>query len=140
MPGLLGDSLLGFSGRGAYPSETRFFSENPSVAGFASEDNRIVLNPYSGLSEAERKAVAQNEAVRLWLRTRGITPLFGLTGEQSAFFSGTPYGDPQNAQPARDSIMARMLSGDPSSGVASDEQQAWAQWMLRQLQSEGLLR
>ena len=36
-----------------YEGEDKYFKENPHVAGMAAEDDRIIMNPYSKLTERE---------------------------------------------------------------------------------------
>ena len=38
------------------PSELEYFEGNPAVTGMAAEDNRIILNPHSQLSDDERQS------------------------------------------------------------------------------------
>jgi hypothetical protein len=105
-----------FSVRQPYESELEFFEKNPGVSGMATEDNRVILNPYSDLSEQEREAVVLNERARLAIRNGAVEPPnFVLTPEQMAYFSrinnGRPYGNPQDI---KETLAARILSGDPS--------------------------
>lgn len=95
-----------------FPSEDLFFSKNKNVSGMASETGDIILNPYSNLSKDEFDAVAKNEAVRLFMRENKISPEFDITKEQESFFSNTPYAKYPNEK--RQTIIARILSGDPS--------------------------
>jgi hypothetical protein len=75
----------------------------------ASEDGRVVLNPYSQLDPGELDAVALNEAARVFMRRERLTPSFTLTTEQRMAFSN--YG-PEGA--IKETVAARLLSGDPS--------------------------
>ena len=103
--------------------ERHFFAGNPNVGGMAADDNQIVLNPYSKLKDTEKQSVALNEAYRLKMRQQNIIPEFALTPEQETTFRGTPYE--QNPLEARRSLVARMLTGDPSAGRVTPEQQFW---------------
>ena len=51
--------------REPYASELDYFKKNPSVSGMATEDNKVILNPYSNLKPEEYKAVVINETARL---------------------------------------------------------------------------
>ncbi|NCC59111.1 MAG: hypothetical protein EOM17_16070, partial [Synergistales bacterium] len=62
----------------------------------ATEDGKIIINPYSNLSDAEKKAVAENEGLRLWMRENNFVPDFVVTPEQREKFKGTEYGKPEN--------------------------------------------
>ncbi len=117
-------TVYGFEIRSPYQGELQFFQKNPQVAGMATEDNRIILNPASGLTEQERMAVAQNEALRLFMKQKNFSPDFDLTDEQMKFFKdmGAAYAKPENKMAARHTILARIMSGDPSAGTPSDAQ------------------
>ena len=69
------DKLFGFKIRTKlFPGEDKFFSDRPEVAGMASQDDTIILNPYSPLSKKQLGSVAQNEALRLKMRKEDFTP------------------------------------------------------------------
>lgn len=117
-------TVYGYEIRSPYQGELQFFQKNPQVAGMATEDKRIILNPASGLSDKERMSVAQNEAIRLFMQDKGFQPAFELTPEQMSFFQkmNADYAKPQNKMAARQTILARILSGDPSAGTPTKEQ------------------
>lgn len=98
-------------------SEQIFFQQNKHVAGMASEDDRVVMNPHSSLSDTEKAAVRENETARIYMR-RNMPATFALTEEQKSKFS--KYS--KNEQDIKDTIAARILSGDPSAGAPTDEQ------------------
>ena len=114
-----------FGTRDPEEGELEFFKKRPEVAGMATEDNKIILNPFSKNSPAEQQAVAQNEALRLFMRQQGTNPEFKLTDEQKEFFKGTEYAKDQSA--AKQTILARILTGDPSAKNATPEQLKAAQ-------------
>lgn len=104
--------------RKPWPSEEEFFKRRRDVAGLASDDGAVVINPYCLLSEREIEAVALNEAARVVMLTRAdLRPDFALTPEQKAAFA--KYG-PQEAIKA--TVAARILSGDPSALIPTAEQ------------------
>jgi len=109
-----------FGTREPEEGELDFFKKRPEVAGMATDDNKILLNPFSKNSPAEQQAVAQNEALRLFMRQQEINPEFELTKEQQDFFKGTEYAKDQSA--AKQTILARILTGDPSAKNATPEQ------------------
>jgi len=114
------DQLFGFKIRTKlFPGEDKFFSDRPEVAGMASQDDTIILNPYSPLSKKQLGSVAQNEALRLKMRKEDFTPSIDITDEQKAFFKGTEYEKDPKAM--RQTIFARIYSGD-SSAMATPEQ------------------
>ena len=94
----------------------------------AAEDGKIVLNPYSSLKEQEKMQVAKNEAIRLWIRDNKPELPFDVTKEQAKAFSKTEYGS--NPQALKETIVARILTGDPSARVATPEQQAFANKLM----------
>src|SRR3990167_7827779 len=63
--------------RPPHEEERKFFSNNPHIAGRPSfEDNNIVLNPYSSLSDIEKQSVIMNEGARLFMRQNDYLPAF----------------------------------------------------------------
>lgn len=119
------ENVMGFPLRQPYQSEDAYFQANPHVAGMAAEDNAIVLNPYSQLSTPQRSSVALNEAIRLFMRQKGIVPNITPSQEQTASFVGTPYAADPNA--LRQTLISRYLTQDPSAGQFTPEQVAEAQ-------------
>jgi hypothetical protein len=124
--------------REPFAGELDYFRKNPRVGGMATEDGRIILNPYSPLQPHEKAAVARNEAARLAMR--GMAPPPGLTSPQSGYLStvdaGKPYGGGDD-RAQRETIIGRALSGDPSAGQLSPEQAAYAAEVARRIQSLG---
>ena len=105
-------------------SELQFFRSKPEVSGYASPDGRIVLNPMSKLSEQEKQSVMMNEFYRLKMRN----PLIGrpppATPGQLARFQN--YGGNSDIS---ETMIARMLSGDPTAGEPSFAQRGYADWL-----------
>ena len=126
------DNLVKMYGiRKPYESEIKFFKDRPEVGGMATEDNKIILNPFTTLSPSEKSAVARNEAIRLYMRQNEIAPEFDLTKSQQKMFMGTEYEkDPVSA---KQSILARILSGDPSAKDATLDQTLEAQRLQEQI-------
>jgi hypothetical protein len=117
--------------RKPYKSEMNFFADRPEVAGMASEDNKIVLNPFSKNTAEEQRYVAQNEALRLFMLQNNFSPNFSLTKEQKNFFKNTEYEKDENS--AKQSIIARYLTNDPSIQNITQEQSAYAKKLLDML-------
>jgi hypothetical protein len=117
-----------------FGGESEFFRANPTVTGMAAEDGQIILNPYSTLQPQEREAVARNEAIRLHMRDRNIVPQIDVTPEQEAFFRGTAY-ETADAE-KRQTIIARILSGDPSV-KSTPEQQREAERIMQTITGYG---
>ena len=119
-----------------WPAENAHFRANPHVAGRAAEDGKVTLNPYSPLGGDERAAVYQNELARLLMRGQlgggGFRPAFDLTPAQNAMLDGTDYAQAP-IQDRRETIAARMVSGDPSAGEPTGDQWAFKQALVRAL-------
>ena len=116
-----------------YPSEDKFFKENPYVGGMAAADNSVIINPYSPLSDEVKDLIKVNETARLAMRNGYPKPTFDLTPEQKKFFStiqdGKPYSE--DLQDIRETIVGRILSGDPSAGNVTPEQKKYAEGLRR---------
>ena len=120
--------LFGFKVRPSlFPGEDAYFKANPHVTGMAAETNDVILNPYSG-AHIDRDAVARNEAFRLHLRNKNITPVFDVTDEQRRAFAGTNYASDDNA--LKSTIAARVFSGDPSAR-ATPQQMQWVEQLMQ---------
>ena len=126
-------SVYGYQIRKPYKSEDDFFANNTETTGMAAEDGRIVLNPYSKLSKQSRARVAENEAIRLFMRDKNINPKFKVTPEQKEFFKGTSYGQPGNDEFMRQTLVARILTKDKSAQNVTDEQRKVAQEVMAQI-------
>jgi hypothetical protein len=118
-----------------YPGEDSYFKENPNVAGMASESGHVILNPYSG-PDVNQDAVYQNELARLYMRGQlpnvdQVRPAFDLTNEQMQ--SLPPEYQSAPIQDQRETIAARIYSGDPSAGIPTGDQKAFADAMRRAL-------
>lgn len=127
----MNDLIKMYGVRSPFETELEFFRGRPEVAGMAAEDDKIVLNPFSPLSKKELNAVAQNEALRIYMRQNQINPSFDLTQAQQKMFANTEYAKDPIA--AKQSILARILSGDPSAKDASLEQTIEAQRLQAQI-------
>ena len=118
-----------------YSGEDEFFKANPNVRGMAAEDNQVIINPYSGLSDEEKQGIIINETARLAMRNGYKRPTFELTPEQKEFFNtindGKPYSTDEQDQ--RETIIGRILSGDPSAGNVTPEQKKYAEELQRVL-------
>ena len=124
----------------------KWFKENPQTTGMqwgagkndSSTDTprSIVLNPFSKLSNEQQMAVAKNEAIRNFIDEKNIIPKFNLTPEQEKAFAGTQYGKIQDKTPLKQSVLARILTGDESAGTITPMQKKWADWLKTQLPQE----
>jgi hypothetical protein len=104
--------------REPFQGEIEFFLNNPDVPAMATEDDAVIFNPFVEISKEDRSALHLNESVRIFLRQQRLDPRFSLTRDQSDRFSSYS-NDPRDQ---RATIIARMLSGDPSSGYPTFEQ------------------
>jgi hypothetical protein len=105
-----------------YPGEEEYFKANPHVTGMAADDDKIIMNPFSKLKDNERQAVMMNEAARVHMRKKLIdAPNFELTPTQTEKFGSYS----KDLNDIRQTIAARILSGDPSAGDATPEQQEY---------------
>ena len=121
----------GYGVRQPYQGEMDYFKANPTVTGMAAEDNRVILNPFSNLDPKQKQSVLLNEAARLWMRQNNIVPEFNLTEQQKKAFANTPYGDDELA--LKQSIVARILSGDPSALDVTPEQRSLAERIANEM-------
>lgn len=126
-------SVYGYAVRNPYKSEDVWFALNPNQTGMAAEDGRIVLNPYSGLSDEQKAVVAKNEAIRLFMRDNSIDPQFKVTPKQVKSFAGTEYGKKGNEGFMRQTLVARILTSDSSAEDVTDEQRKASQDIMQQL-------
>ena len=124
-------SVYGYAVRNPHKSEDTWFAMNTNVTGMAAEDGRIVLNPYSGLSDENKAAVAKNEAIRLFMRENKVDPQFKVTPQQAKAFQGTAYATNEPAM--RQTLVSRILTGDPSAGSVTEEQRKVSQDIMQQL-------
>ena len=105
-----------------HPGEDEFFKANPKTTGMVSEagDDKIILNPYSNLSEEEKQGVVINESSRLHMRKNNIVPDFEVTPEQLESFKGSLYEG--NLDAIKQTIVGRVLSKDKSITPTSEQQ------------------
>ncbi len=119
-----------------------YFKKNPTVAGMAigaglngyEGDRRVVVNPYAGLSPEQRMGLIENERLRHFMDETKPKLSFTPTSKQVEFFKGTEYGKPENVNKLKETIVARILTGDASAGDVTPEQKKAAdlvrqQWM-----------
>lgn len=122
--------------REPYPGEVKYFKDNPKVAGMATEDGKVILNPYTGLNPEEYQAVAMNESARLLIKKEDrLKPDFELTDQQVRFLDSSTYRN-ASEEDRKATIAARILSGDPSAGVPTPEQQVYVETLKQRLLAE----
>ena len=123
----------GIKTRKPYESELEYFRRNTNVSGMATEDNAVILNPFSGLKDNEYQAVAINESSRILMRQPKYAPDFDLTDQQVRFLDSTTYRN-ASEDDRKATIAARLLSGDPSGGVPTSEQSVFIKTLQQALQ------
>ena len=122
--------------REPFQGENDYFKANQHVGGMADfGSNKIVMNPYSNLSPQEKQSVMQNEHARLIMRKNNIVPDFDLTPEQASAFKDYGGGDPRAI---KETIVGRIISGDPSAGKYTPEQKAFANNIMKRIMNKGL--
>lgn len=130
------DKIAGIEIRNPFKSELDYFERNPKVAGMAASDNKIIINPFSGLMDEQKRFVAINEAARVWMRTKDdFKPNFELTQQQKDFLDTTDYAGASD-QDRMATIAARILSGDPSAGQPTPEQMMFVMDLKRAMFGE----
>jgi hypothetical protein len=121
-----------------YPGEDTYFKDHPEVGGMAAEDNSVILNPYSKLNDAQRGSIIKNETARLWMRNspQKERPSMRLRGSQKKAFdtiaNGKPYSKDQ--QDIRETIIARVVSGDTSAGKTTRKQRKYAKALSKKIE------
>ena len=100
-------------------SEQDFFRRS-RVPGYAADDGNVVINPVPSAG-VNYDAVRINEYVRQLIRSKRIPPpRFAVSDEQYKRFSG--YGSEADIKAT---IAGRFMSGDPSAGTATPDQQQY---------------
>jgi hypothetical protein len=122
----------GIEMRKPYAGELEYFKKNANVAGMATEDNKVILNPYSNLKPEQYQSVAVNEASRIIMRKPEFKPDFELTNQQKAFLDTTTYKNASEDE-RKATIAARILSDDPSSGVPTAQQNLFVNLLRMEL-------
>jgi hypothetical protein len=112
-----------------YPGEDEYFKAHPEVGGMAAEDNQVIINPYSPLSNEEKNAIRMNETARLAMRNGYARPTFDLTPEQQESFKNYS----TDIQDQKETVIGRILSGDPSAKNVTPEQKKYAEELQKVL-------
>lgn len=109
-----------YTERAPESDELAFFRSRPEVAGYAADDNKVVINPFSSLSSEELDAVRRNERVRLFLDETKHDLTFNVEQHQHDFLQGTEYSG--QTKELRQTIIGRILSGDDTLSPYSVDQ------------------
>lgn len=115
--------------RKPYDSEIDFFKNLAyPVAGMATEDDKVIINPFNGLNGRQNNALKKLEASRIFMRQNNLNPSFELTPGQKQFFSNTPYKDLPNE--SKQSMVSRFLVNDFGTQTApTPEQQKYSEYI-----------
>lgn len=132
----------------AVGEDLEYFRQNPGVTGMAigaglnespkDAPRTVVLNPFaknpdgSPMTDQQKSAVVMNESLRHFMDENKPRLAFEPTPEQVKFFAGTEYGKPENRERLKETIIARILTGDESAGKVTPEQEAAAQAVMTQ--------
>lgn len=122
--------------RNPTPSEHEFFFNNRDVPGYAAPDNHVVFNPYVMMDPRMKQAIMANEMARIAMRT-GLMPQYKdpLTQQQQQLVQSNRVYGKADPQTQRDTMMARMYSGDPSGGTPNDLQAQYLKLLQRAVES-----
>ena len=112
-----------------FPGEVEFFEKNPNTPGYADfQSDSVVLNPFSTLPAEQLSYLVDNESIRLKMnKDKFVPPEFEITPEQKKFFEKTPYRD--NPVAMRQTILARIYSGDSSAMATPEQKKALEQYL-----------
>jgi len=124
----------------------KYFKDNPNVSGWAyggglndsnASDPRVVmLNPYSSLTKEQQGYVVDNERLRHFMSEKQYNPSFKPTAQQLSSFNNTEYGKPENEKSLKQTLIARIITGDQSAGNVTDEQSKEANKVMSDYQKE----
>jgi len=125
----------GIGVRDPHFSEMEWFGEHPDIPGMATEDNMVIINPFMSMDEKKKQAIIQNETARAFMKKFNFRPNFHIHPEQMKYFStinkGKAYGSEQDI---RETIVGRILSGDPSVTNVTPEQQIFVEILKSMLE------
>lgn len=126
-------------GKPQYPIEKpdaendAWFKEHPETTGMAwggglnesdpKSPRVVILNPYSNLNDQQKEGVVLNEQIRHFMDEKKPKLNFEPTPEQTKFFEGSEYGKPENKERLKETLVARILTGDESAGNITPEQE-----------------
>lgn len=134
------EQSFGFKVRKETDEERQFFKGRPDVAGYAAEDNSIVVNPYNDhmRDPNKRRGLINIEGARLYIRSKNYkaADLPDLTKDQRKFLmelpspSGKGKGYSTDELDLRATALSRYIGGDTSFPKSSDEQMAFAKSLM----------
>jgi len=99
--------------RQPWPAEVTWLRQNINISGYADISGSVVVNPFFMGKPSALSAVLLNEAVRVFIwRRRRLAPMLALTPIQRRNFG--KYGKKRDQI---DTVLARLVTADPSAGV-----------------------
>lgn len=138
-PKLTGESGFGYPVREIRPNEDEFFKTRTDVAGMATDDNHIIVNPYHkavNSNPQNREGLINLEGARLFLRNNNYTAddLPDLTPEQRGFLMKLPAPKGQKTPgysdkevDLRSTAISRFVGNDMAFPPPSEEQKAFVE-------------
>ena len=123
---------------GKYPErqpsqdELSFFYQRPEVAGYAADDRAVVVSPFNdvGRDQMKRKSLLLNERLRQYMKDNQVNFDFDIEPDQ-LYSAGPEYQE--NPTMLRETIVSRILSGDPSLEPYSLQQKEAAKQLVRRI-------
>ena len=95
---------------------------------FFAQENEVPSEP-----RKIKETIFENDFIKRFIDEKQIVPKFNLTPEQEKLLSGTQYGKIEDKAPLKQSLLARIITGDESVGKITPMQQKWADWLQSQL-------
>lgn len=120
--------------REPYPSELDYFKKNPHVGGMATEDQKVIFNPYSKVHPNNSDSIYKNESSRIFMKKFSHLPKYTLTNRQKQSFKD--YG---NEDEAKQTIAGRILGNDKSAEDITDEQKEFVKKLAMEMNRKGYL-
>ena len=115
--------------REPFTGELEYFKKNPNVAGMATEDDKVIFNPFSNMHPKQSESIYKNEASRVFMRKGQYRPRFELTKEQLEAFKDYS----TDVQDIRETIAARALAGDQSTGELTKDQEDFVSGLKKKM-------
>jgi hypothetical protein len=116
--------------RSSHKSEKEYFSKNKNVAGMATSDKKVILNP-NLKDKNSRRSVYENEKARLHMKQSKDRPKYTTTDEQKKRFE--KYGSKQDI---RETIAARLHANDSSAGIPTKAQVKYAEKLGKEMRKK----
>lgn len=96
----------------------------------------VMVNPFSKLTKEQQSYLIDNERIRHFMDEKKYDPPFKPTQKQASFFTGTEYGKPENEKFLKQTLVARIITGDETAGDVTPEQSKEASRIVSEYQKE----